>query len=84
MSWEVWGDDESFFGPDWADKAADAGWLNPDDVSKAMIDLMNEVDRQWGEKETLAMKVEEGPRQILLRSAALIVLEIEEMDKKAQ
>lgn len=48
MSLEAWGDE-----PDeetWADRAAEAGWINPIDVSRAMIDVMNERARQWDDE----------------------------------
>lgn len=46
MSYEVWGEpDDSPF-----EAAADAGWIDPTDVSKAMIDVMNERFRQWDEE----------------------------------
>ena len=44
MSLEAWGDelpDEGRF-----DAAMDAGWIDPTDLSKAMIDVMNERARQ--------------------------------------
>ncbi len=42
MSYEAWGEpDDCPF-----EAAAEAGWLNPDDISKAMIDVMNERARQ--------------------------------------
>lgn len=46
MSYEVFGDnDDSPF-----ESAIEAGWLNPEDLSKALIDVMNERDRQWNEE----------------------------------
>lgn len=46
MSYEAWGEpDDSPF-----EAAAEAGWLNPDDISKATIDVMNERDRQWNDE----------------------------------
>ena len=46
MSYEAWGEpDDSPF-----DAALEAGWINPDDTSKAIIDVMNERDRQWNEE----------------------------------
>ena len=30
--------------------AMEAGWIDPVDVSKAMLDVMNERDRQWNEE----------------------------------
>lgn len=46
MSYEVLGEpDDSPF-----DAAIEAGWINPEDASKAIIDVMNERDRQWDEE----------------------------------
>ncbi len=42
MSYEAWGDgDDDPFEP-----AIEAGWINPDDQTKALIDVMNERLRQ--------------------------------------
>jgi len=48
MVGEVWGTD----GPDDSpyDAAIEAGWIDPTDLSKALIDVMNERDRQWNEE----------------------------------
>ncbi|ESY21437.1 hypothetical protein [Mesorhizobium sp. LNJC391B00] len=46
MSYEAWGEpDDSPF-----DAAIEAGWLDPKDMSKALLDVMNERDRQWNEE----------------------------------
>lgn len=46
MSSEAWGEpDDSPF-----ETAIEKGWLNPDDLSKAVIDVMNERDRQWNDE----------------------------------
>lgn len=46
MSYEAWGDpDDNPF-----EAAIEAGWIDPEDTSKAIIDVMNECDRQWNEK----------------------------------
>ncbi|WP_234633059.1 hypothetical protein [Agrobacterium vitis] len=46
MSYEAWGDgDDSPY-----DAAIEAGWINPHDQSKALIDVMNERLRQVNEK----------------------------------
>lgn len=48
MSLEAWGDevpDEGAF-----DRAIEAGWINPADQSKALIDVMNERARQHDEE----------------------------------
>lgn len=46
MSYEAWGEPEdSPF-----EAAIEAGWLDPDDLSKALIDVMNERDRQWNQE----------------------------------
>lgn len=46
MSYEAWGDnDDSPF-----EAAIEAGWIDPTDQSKALIDVMNERDRQQNEK----------------------------------
>lgn len=43
MSYEAWGEpDEDRF-----EAARDAGWIDPTDQSKALIDVMNERARQW-------------------------------------
>jgi hypothetical protein len=44
MSLEAWGDEGDF--DDRKDWATEQGWLNPDDLTKALIDVMNERDRQ--------------------------------------
>ena len=46
MSYEVWGEppDSPF------DAAMEAGWIDPIDISKATIDVMNERDRQCNEE----------------------------------
>lgn len=44
MSYEAWGDGDD--GPDWRDAALDHGWIDPVDVSQAMLDVMRERDRQ--------------------------------------
>lgn len=46
MSYEPWlePEDSPF------DAAIEAGWIDPVDLSKAMIDVMNERDRQWNEE----------------------------------
>ncbi|MES2667913.1 MAG: hypothetical protein V4712_17650 [Pseudomonadota bacterium] len=46
MSYEAWGDNDE---PSAFDAAMEAGWLDPTDLSKALIDVMNERDRQWNE-----------------------------------
>lgn len=46
MSYEAWGDgDDSPY-----DAAIEAGWINPDDQTRALIDVMNERDRQHNEE----------------------------------
>ncbi|CAA0096132.1 Uncharacterised protein [Starkeya nomas] len=46
MSYEAWGEPEdSPF-----DAAIEAGWIDPTDLSKAVIDVMNERDRQWNKE----------------------------------
>lgn len=46
MSYEAWGDgDDNPF-----ESAMEAGWLDPADLSKALIDVMNERDRQHNEE----------------------------------
>lgn len=46
MSYEAWGEpDDSPF-----EAAMEAGWLDPTDLSKALIDVMNERDRQMNEE----------------------------------
>ena len=47
MSYEAWGDNDD---GDQFDAARDAGWLDPTDISPAMIDVMNERDRQHNEE----------------------------------
>jgi hypothetical protein len=46
MSYEAWGDnDDSPY-----EAASEAGWINPIDISRALIDVMNERDRQHNEE----------------------------------
>lgn len=45
MSLEAWGDEPHE--ETWADRAAEAGWIDPTDVSQAMLSVMIERDRQW-------------------------------------
>lgn len=47
MSLEAWGDEGW---PDRFEAAREAGWLDPQDISNALIDVMNERDRQWNEE----------------------------------
>lgn len=49
MSWEAWGDGDEFR-DDWPEKASEAGWIDPDDQSQALIDVMNERARQQDEE----------------------------------
>ncbi|MEM8957546.1 MAG: hypothetical protein AAGC86_06985 [Pseudomonadota bacterium] len=124
VSFAPGGTPDDFYGPDWRDHATDAGWIDPADVSKAMIDVMNESRRQQDEegwtpelddthlggemavaaasyaisaqltpKEHELMGVPaawpwdaswwkpKGPRFHLIRSAALILAEIERRDR---
>lgn len=116
MNYEAWGEpDESPF-----DAAAEAGWLDPDDLTKALIDVMNERDRQHNEEgwtpelddaypmgklaqagAAYAMNAgvpfvnqpptswpfarewwkPKDPRRDLVRAAALILAEIEKIDR---
>lgn len=46
MSYEAWGEPED----DRFDAAIDAGWINPDDISKATRDVIDERARQWDEE----------------------------------
>ncbi|HEU0071189.1 MAG TPA: hypothetical protein VFS04_07835 [Alphaproteobacteria bacterium] len=46
MSYEAWGDGDD----DPFENAIEAGWLDPADLSKALIDVMNERDRQHNEE----------------------------------
>ena len=48
MSREAWGDEEPGYGA--FDAAIEAGWLDPVDQTRALIDVMNERDRQWNEE----------------------------------
>ena len=50
MSFAPGGTPDDFYGPDWRDNAADAGWWNPDDMSQAMTDVFNERFRQWDDE----------------------------------
>lgn len=45
MSLEAWRDDG--FDDSWSARAAAAGWLNPTDLSKAILDVVAERQRQW-------------------------------------
>lgn len=66
MSNEVWGEpNDSPF-----DAAAEAGWISPEDTSKAIIDVMNECDRQWNEKGYTAAHDDEVNKQGELAWAA--------------
>jgi len=46
MTYEAWGepDDDRF------EAAREAGWIDPIDQTRALIDVMNERDRQWNEE----------------------------------
>ncbi|SDT96724.1 hypothetical protein [Stappia sp. ES.058] len=50
MGWEAWGTPDDFYGPDWRDDATDAGWLDPDDLGKAALDVLAERTRQETEE----------------------------------
>lgn len=47
MSYEAWGDNDE---PSKFDAAIEAGWIDPVDQTKALIDVMNERDRQHNEE----------------------------------
>ncbi len=47
MSYEAWGDNDD---GDRFEAAREAGWIDPIDQSKALIDVMNERDRQHNEE----------------------------------
>lgn len=47
MSYEAWGDNDD---DDRFEAAREAGWIDPIDQSKALIDVMNERDRQHNEE----------------------------------
>lgn len=117
MSYEVWGDNDD----DRFEAAREEGWLDPTDLSRALIDVMNERDRQWNEegwtpkhddkhdrgelaraaicyadplnteRETPPAKWPWDPswwkpkdrRRDLVRAAALILAEIERLDRLA-
>ncbi|MDQ1185948.1 hypothetical protein [Agrobacterium larrymoorei] len=65
MSYEAWGEpDDSPF-----EAAMEAGWLNPDDLSKAVVDVMNERDRQWNEEGFTAETDDKYPAGRLARFA---------------
>lgn len=66
MSYEAWGEpDDSPF-----DAAAEAGWINPEDTSKAIIDVMNERDRQWNER-GFTPELDDGYQDFELTKAAV-------------
>jgi hypothetical protein len=48
MSLEAWGDEGDY--DSWVDRALDAGWLDPVDLSQALRDVMKERSRQWDEE----------------------------------
>lgn len=48
MSREAWGDED--MGGSAFEAAIDAGWIDPTDQTKALIDVMNERDRQHNEE----------------------------------
>lgn len=50
MSFAPGGTPEDFFGPDWRDHAADAGWFDPDDYSPGAMAILRERERQETEK----------------------------------
>lgn len=44
MSYEAWGDSDD--GDDWTERASDAGWYAPEDLSRAEKDVIRERARQ--------------------------------------
>ena len=51
MSYEAWGDGDEFDdGYRKVEDLLDAGWLDPENLSKAMLDVVNERDRQVNEE----------------------------------
>ena len=71
MSYEAWGEpDDSPF-----DAAIEAGWINPVDVSKALLDVMNERDRQWNEENFDPKHDDQHQRGELASAACSYVLE---------
>ncbi|WP_065335496.1 hypothetical protein [Tritonibacter mobilis] len=52
MSLEAWGDenpDDAHY-DSWSDAASEAGWIDPDDLSQASLDIIQERDRQQNEE----------------------------------
>lgn len=52
MSLEAWGDenpDDAYY-DSWSDAASEAGWIDPDDLSQASLDIIQERDRQQHEE----------------------------------
>lgn len=65
MSYEAWGEpDDSPF-----EAAIEAGWLDPADLSKALIDVMNERDRQVNEEGWTAAHDDQHDDYSLARAA---------------
>lgn len=70
MSREAWGEpDDSAF-----EAAIEAGWLDPADLSKALIDVMNERDRQWNEEHFDPAHDDQHQKGELARAAATYAL----------
>jgi hypothetical protein len=73
MSYEAWGDNDDNDGSAF-DPAIDAGWLDPVDLSKALIDVMNERDRQVNEEGFTPAWDDGYTRGELARAAAVYAL----------
>lgn len=66
MSYEAWGEPEdNVFEP-----AIEAGWLDPADLSKALVDVMNERDRQVNEEHFAADRDDQYVKGELAQAAA--------------
>lgn len=69
MSWEAWGTPDDFYGPDWRDDATGAGWLDPDDLGKAALDVLAERERQEAQ-EGWSMEHDDGHQNGEMAAAA--------------
>lgn len=75
MKDERWGDGDDDLGPDWNEQAMKAGWINPDDHEKAVLDIMAERRRQISEEGFLPEKDDAYDAGQLVAAAATYALE---------
>ncbi len=81
MSREVWGDENDTGGA--FDAAIEAGWINPVDQSKALIDVMNERDRQQDEEGWTPAHDDQHVNGEMARAAAAYALGADRVTMKA-